>query len=220
MDWKTWKPWYEKIAADFGYDVKKDEESAAILSGLLEGNSTDSDKLGAMIQDRNVIIIGPARPKLMREGSVKIAAGSALAAVMKSDVLPEIVVTDLDGDIDALLKASEQGAIVIVHAHGDNIDEVKQIVPSLKGPVIGTSQVKAEGNVHNFGGYTDGDRAVFLAIHFGAIKITLDGFDFDNPVVKEGGNIITKKKKLDYAKKLIDFASDEYDVEIVMTHSR
>ena len=38
--------------------------------------------------------------------------------------------------------------------------------------------------VHNFGGFTDGDRAVFLAVQLGAKKLILAGMDFGKVVSK------------------------------------
>ena len=40
------------------------------------------------------------------------------------------------------------------------------------------------GKVHNFGGFTDGDRCVFLANHFKAKKIILLGMDFGTRIGK------------------------------------
>jgi len=52
--------------------------------------------------------------------------------------------------------------------------------------------------VYNFGGFSDGDRCFFVTREFGAIKIRLAGFDFEDNDVNP-----IKKKKLKWAKKLI-----------------
>ncbi|MEZ5336103.1 MAG: hypothetical protein R2741_13165 [Methanolobus sp.] len=54
-------------------------------------------------------------------------------------------------------------------------------------------------NVYNFGGFSDGDRCVYLAKEFGAASITLIGFDFDDLYVNP-----VKKKKLKWARLLIE----------------
>ena len=59
---------------------------------------------------------------------------------------------------------------------------------------VGTVQVKPFGSVRNFGGFTDGDRCVFLAEHFKASKILLFGFDYGNIV----GKFSKKGHELDY----------------------
>ncbi|MBU2617645.1 MAG: DUF115 domain-containing protein, partial [Euryarchaeota archaeon] len=63
---------------------------------------------------------------------------------------------------------------------------------------IGSTQSAPLKNVHNFGGFTDGDRCVFIAKEFGAESIALIGFDFEDSNVSE-----VKQKKLQWAKKLI-----------------
>ncbi len=71
------------------------------------------------------------------------------------------------------------------------------MVPQL-GNIIGSTQVQPLENVFNFGGFTDGDRCVFLAKEFQASGIMMIGFDFNDPDVTD-----LKKKKLKWAKKLI-----------------
>jgi uncharacterized Rossmann fold enzyme len=70
---------------------------------------------------------------------------------------------------------------MFVHAHGDNMNMLLTAVPRLHGMVVGTTQADptVAGGLDNFGGFSDGDRAAFLAQHFGAQKIILLGFDFN-----------------------------------------
>jgi uncharacterized Rossmann fold enzyme len=83
----------------------------------------------------------------------------------------------------ALQNSEKRGAIMVVHAHGDNIDMIKKMVPKFR-KVVGTTQVMPLANVHNFGGFTDGDRAVFLAEEFGAKKVVLVGMDLGDSIGK------------------------------------
>ncbi|MDQ1282410.1 MAG: 2-amino-4-hydroxy-6-hydroxymethyldihydropteridine diphosphokinase, partial [Euryarchaeota archaeon] len=108
--------------------------------------------------------------------------------------------TDLDGPFAAILEANRKGAILAVHAHGDNLDALSIYVPKLER-IIGTVQCRPRPGLYNFGGFTDGDRSVFLARELGASEVDLLGFDFDD-------NSVTprKKKKLAWAKRLIDLA--------------
>jgi uncharacterized Rossmann fold enzyme len=71
-------------------------------------------------------------------------------------------------------------------------------VPRLPGPVVGTTQAAPLPNVHNFGGFTDGDRAVFAADHLGASRIVIIGFDLDDTSVDP-----FKRGKLAWARKLL-----------------
>ncbi|MGA9187543.1 MAG: hypothetical protein WB014_03025, partial [Methanosarcina sp.] len=61
-----------------------------------------------------------------------------------------------------------------------------------------TTQGEPFDKVYNFGGFSDGDRCVFVAKEFRAKSVRLAGFDFED----SGVNPI-KKKKLKWAKELI-----------------
>jgi hypothetical protein len=129
-----------------------------------------------------------------------VAADGATAVLLSKGVVPDIVVTDLDGPFDAIRSASLMGTIIVVHAHGDNQDALQRYVPQLER-AVGTVQCQPPEGLYNFGGFTDGDRCVFLARALGATSIKLLGFDFDDPGVTP-----RKQKKLLWAKRLIDLA--------------
>jgi uncharacterized Rossmann fold enzyme len=73
-------------------------------------------------------------------------------------------------------------------------------VPLLEG-VIGTAQCRPPESLYNFGGFTDGDRCVFLAKELGAASIKLVGFDYEDDSVTP-----RKRQKLGWAKRLIELA--------------
>jgi uncharacterized Rossmann fold enzyme len=133
-------------------------------------------------------------------GSAVLAADGAVSVLLKRDIVPEAVVTDLDGPFPEIRRANSLGSIVVVHAHGDNLDALMSYVPRLER-IVGTCQCRPPAGLFNFGGFTDGDRCVFAAKELGAAEISLLGFDFQDPSVTP-----RKKKKLGWAKKLIDLA--------------
>jgi len=132
-----------------------------------------------------------------------VAADGATSVLLGEGMLPAVIVSDLDGNVEDIVRASQAGSVVVVHAHGDNMDKIGEQVPRLVR-VVGTTQSRPIEGVHNFGGFTDGDRCVFLARHFGAAEVRLVGFDFDDPTVTP-----RKRKKLQWARVLIDLASRE-----------
>jgi uncharacterized Rossmann fold enzyme len=203
-----WAPIYHEILEDFGFSRERDEEAASLLSGLLRRKSPQDLLKDAsdIVRDRMVIVCGNA-PSLASEierlpskDGIFIAADGAAGVLLNSGIVPRIVVTDLDGPFATILQADREGSIIVVHAHGDNIDALKRCVPKLRN-VIGTTQSAPLDNVYNFGGFTDGDRCVFLAQHLGAADIRLIGFDYDDPSVTP-----RKRKKLSWAKRLIEMA--------------
>lgn len=209
MEFTQWESIYEQILQDFGYSRKKDEYSAKILSELLEKKDPIKDgieKIQPIIMDREVLVCGNA-PCLQEEINkhyriskryVVIAADGATTTLLHNNIIPDVIVSDLDGVIEDLIYANNLGALIVVHAHGDNIKAIKEIVPKLKN-IIGTTQSSPLKNVYNFYGFSDGDRCVFLAKYFKAKSITIIGFDFEDPNVNP-----IKKKKLKWAKQLIN----------------
>lgn len=209
MDFKAWEGYYNQILADFGFKKEEDERSASILSELLmDKNLISSDDLANIIHSKNVFVIGGGKNlvnELSRDFSndTIIAADGTTTQLMRRNIIPHIIVTDLDGNIEDQLKANENGALIAVHAHGDNIKAIKKWTPKFRGKIMGTVQSRPFNNLHNFGGFTDGDRGVFLAHHFGAKNIRLIGFDFENVGEKPNCNTEVKARKLQWAKKLI-----------------
>ncbi len=216
MKFEEWEPIYKLILEDMHFDRLYDERSARLLSKMLEMKArkkipdvVEIDVLRNAIQGKDVLVCGKA-PRLkddIKNIDVKkyvvIAADGATSILLNAGITPGIIVTDLDGNMDDEALANEKGAIMVVHAHGDNMDALSAEVPRLKR-IIGTTQSKPLKNVYNFGGFSDGDRSVFLAREMGAKSITLIGFDFNDVNVTP-----LKKKKLMWAEKLIDMLMGE-----------
>jgi uncharacterized Rossmann fold enzyme len=224
MKFADWFPYYQGIRADFGYSTEKDQEAAKILSEMIKKKALDPKILG-----KNVIVIG-AGPSLEDEKVlkyikknkkfVKIAADSAVQFLIENKIKPDIVVTDLDGNSKFLQKAEKNGAILVVHAHGDNTDILKKLVPKFR-KLVGSTQVAPVENVHNFGGFTDGDRSVFLAEEFGAKKIVLVGMDFGNNIGKYSKEKVKdpelKKQKMQAGKRLLEMLAKQSRSQLVDT---
>jgi uncharacterized Rossmann fold enzyme len=122
--------------------------------------------------------------------------------------------TDLDGDMEDILAAQNQGAIVIVHAHGDNIPALELWVPRLnQRKSIGSTQARPQPGAYNLGGFTDGDRCVFWAEGLHAAKIALAGMDLGNLIGRYSKPELTtdivapplKRQKLQVAKELLSW---------------
>lgn len=204
MDFDRWEPIYLQILDDFGFSREGDERAAIILSEMLtDSNAVGTAVLTELIQGKDVLVCGnapvlPDNLKLIDPADyVVIAADGATAVLVDRGIIPDIIVTDLDGDVEKEIIANQKGAIIVVHAHGDNIDKLEKYVPRLKG-IIGTTQSSPLKNVHNFGGFTDGDRCAYLAKEFDAASITIIGFDLDDTDVTP-----MKKKKLKWARWLL-----------------
>ena len=182
MTIKGWEPKYREILKEFGYSRKKDSQSCKLLDSLLS-NKTRITEIKGLIENKPVFVVGagPSLPSCIpilkkHKKITKIVADGATRAIIENGLTADIIVTDLDGDIKSLKKAGRTNTIMVVHAHGDNSEKI-HFVKNFKN-CIGTTQTKPTGRIHNFGGFTDGDRCVFLANHFKAKKIILLGMDF------------------------------------------
>ena len=228
MKIKTWMKWYRKILKDFGFKQEEDEKSAKYLNKFLEKHcALNLDDL----PHSNTAIVCGAGPSIekhvkivekIKSKGIVIAADGATTALLNEEIIPDIIVTDLDGYMPDIIKANKLGSVVVVHSHGDNLKKLKKYLPKLKN-IMGTTQSKPLKNVYNFGGFTDGDRAVFLAIKLGAKKIILAGMDFGEKITKYSRPKLSrdveeadeiKKLKLKYAEKLIEWIVDNKNVEI------
>ena len=218
MNFTTWKPFYKKIVADFNFSITDDERAASLLNVLLKKKSSAINKLKDLIDCKDMFIFG-AGPSLESSiikhknrfaNSVIITADGATSALMKHNISPDVIVTDLDGNIADQRQANSEGSVVVVHAHGDNIEQIKKEVPNFKGSLVGTTQTdpRPYSRLYNFGGFTDGDRAAYLADYFHAKSIWLVGFDFTDEIgiysFAEYKNKDVKLKKLQWCKKLLD----------------
>jgi len=201
MDFFAWEPHYREILAFFGFSREDDEKAAALLATLI--GHDDLPALSRLVEGRTVVVCGNA-PSLGQEltripkGSVVFAADAAADVLFTHGIRPDAVFTDLDGTTDLLVEMNRAGTIVVVHAHGDNIPLLRHWVKRLAGPVVATTQSTPLDHVHNFGGFSDGDRAVFAADALGAKTITLVGFDLDDRNVDP-----VKRGKLMWAKRLL-----------------
>lgn len=235
MEFGLWEKYYTEILEDFGFSRQNDEESAKLLDEILstEGCLTLDDLKGFVDFSDKFIVFGAGPSlkkhiKLLKEGYdlkdyVLVSADGATTALIEERIVPDIIATDLDGNLDDILLANSRGANVAIHAHGDNIDKIANLTPFFTN-ILGTTQAQPVGHLYNFGGFTDGDRAMFLSVALDAVEITLAGMDFGEIVTKYSRpNIETdlapaddfKKKKLKYAEKFTQWIIDNENVKII-----
>jgi 2-amino-4-hydroxy-6-hydroxymethyldihydropteridine diphosphokinase len=217
MEFRDWEPVYERILADFGYSRTEDERAARELASLAEMiPQCDDVCLTGMFGKCATVVAGPplsgSISDILKGTTLSVGIGTSL--LLAEGIVPDLVVTDLDGDVANDLKANSDGAVLVVHAHGDNIPALRRYVPIIQGRAVLTTQSAPFDRVRDFGGFTDGDRAVAMAVHFGAVNLRLIGFDLLHPRPKAGSSIETKTKKLRWAKIMIDQLVREKDLTI------
>jgi len=222
-----WNSRYLEILKEFNYNKRRDTDSAVLLDSIL-GEENHMEEIQSLIENQNVFVVG-AGPSLSNaipilkqfKKTVKIVADSALKPLIDNGIKPDIIVTDLDGDEKTFRKIGKSKTFFVVHAHGDNISKLN-LIEYFKN-CIGTTQTRPFGKVQNFGGFTDGDRAVFLASYFNAKKIILFGMDFGKRIGKFSNTKLSdrkiKLKKLRKGKSLLEWLAIKTRSELFTTSS-
>tara|TARA_B100001123_G_C15179903_1_gene974954 strand:+ start:9 stop:779 length:771 start_codon:yes stop_codon:yes gene_type:complete len=225
MTVRGWKTKFKEIRTEFEYKEIDDYNSAKKLDSIIK-KKFSKKQLEELITNRTVLIIG-AGPSLEKSLSyvkkcknvTKIVADGAVEALLKNRINPTILVTDLDGDLKSIKKIGQEKIPIIVHAHGDNFDKL-EIVKKFSN-VIGSTQTNSFGNIQNFGGFTDGDRCVFLAEFFHAKKIVLVGMDFGKIIGEYSKHKIfdkkTKLKKLKFGKNILEWFATKSNTKLYST---
>ena len=204
-----WETFYARILADMGYSREDDESAVRVLKAVtLNSDLTDPDDVRDRFSEM-ATVFGDAdclEDDISSNPPVGtlICAGSAVSRLMTLGIVPDVVVTDLDGDMEPQLEASNRGALTFIHAHGDNTDAIREWAGRFRGPVILTTQSRPENTVFCFGGFTDGDRAVCIAQEMGCRTVLLEGFDLEHPRTKEGRDPDVKLRKLRWAGEILD----------------
>lgn len=235
MEFGLWEKYYTKILDDFGFSREGDEESAKLLDEILsvEGCLT-LEELREIVSFSDKFIVFGAGPSIKEHiqllkdeydlrDYVLVSADGATTAMMEERLIPDVIATDLDGTIDDILLANLKGANVVIHAHADNIERIASMTPFFTN-ILGTTQSQPIGNLYNFGGFTDGDRAEFLAVALGARQMILAGMDFGTIVTQYSRPNLTtktavaddfKRKKLMYAEELTNWIKENEPVEVI-----
>jgi uncharacterized Rossmann fold enzyme len=217
---------YARIAAEFGFPFNREELSARRLHDLLPAPALaePEERLRRRLAGRPAIVVGLAPssglPPLWRLPPMTarpaiLAADGATERCLAGGIVPDVVVTDLDGPVPSEIAANARGAITVVQAHGDNLESIERWVPQFPGELVGSWAGSPGGGLVDFGGFTDGDRAAYLAAGCGATRVLLFGFDFERVDEATPERSERKRAKLRWAERsLHELAAGPIPVEI------
>jgi uncharacterized Rossmann fold enzyme len=201
MEFSRWEPVYELLLADFGFDRAADEAARDDLAQ--RAVPFDPERLSGL--DGATVAVAGDGPSLEATADVAadadavLAAGGAASRLSAVGVGVDLAVTDLDSAPATAARLTREGVPVAVHAHGDNRPALREWLPRCDlEHVLPTTQAEPRGPVVNHGGFTDGDRAAFLADAFGAATLRFPGWDLDDPDVGP-----VKRAKLRWAERLL-----------------
>jgi len=219
MLYAEWRPAYEAICRAFDYDRAADERGRDALRELVAGREPlvpgDLSLSGTVA----VCGAGPSLPgdvETARRADAVVAASTAAADLREAGVAVDCLVTDLDGDPAMARTLAAAGTPVAVHAHGDNVESVRRHVPEMAvSAVLPTTQAEPRPPVYNPGGFTDGDRAAFLADARGADRLLFPGWDLEDPGVEA-----EKARKLAWAERLLHWLERRRDERFALLDGR
>jgi hypothetical protein len=202
VEFQDWEPVYERLLADFGFDRSADERARdrlAALSAPFDLDRLECAGAAVAVAGAGPSLDAPEHLDVARAADRVFAASTAADTLREAGIAVDCMVTDLDKNPATARALTRDGVPVAVHAHGDNLPAVEEWVPTFaSAAVLPTTQAAPRGPVRNFGGFTDGDRAAFLADHLGAGCLRFPGWDFDDPSVGP-----TKARKLAWAERLL-----------------
>ena len=238
MDFNEWEGWYKEILDTLGFSREGDENTAALLDKILDekGCLTIEEFFDEIMEKKDtskfiVVGAGPSIKKHIKyvkenydlNDYILVSADGATTAMLEDDLVPDIVATDLDGKMEDLLAANSLGSYFVIHAHGNNEELIDNWTTKFD-KILGTTQSVPIGHLYNFGGFTDGDRAMFFAIALGCEEMVLAGMDFGTTVTKYSRPNIegatgpadeVKTKKLIFAERLLAWIKENADVNVI-----
>lgn len=189
-----------EVRAAFEWTVDSDRSSAEAMVAYVENHAAmvpswrnSERKLTLerlrteLLAAEEVVVLGAAVTEsevesMDMDGRLIIAADGSVGALSDRSKLA-CVVSDFDGGAH-LDGAAEQGTVMVVHAHGDNSSrwlkclDIWSQCPTPPRLILTHQTPEVLAKAHNFGGFTDGDRAVCFALAMGVAKknIRLVGF--------------------------------------------
>ncbi|MDE0858094.1 MAG: hypothetical protein OSA38_05955 [Candidatus Poseidoniaceae archaeon] len=189
-----------EVRAAFEWTVASDRSSAEAMVACVQNhaamlpvwrnaarNQTLEHLRSELLAAKEVVVLGAAVTESEVESMdmderLIIAADGSVGALSDRSKLA-CVVSDFDGGVH-LDGAAGQGTVMVVHAHGDNPVRWLECLntwsqyPTPPRLILTHQTPEVLANAHNFGGFTDGDRAVCFALAMGVAKenIRLVGF--------------------------------------------
>ena len=199
FDTGWWWKFQEEISVQFDFSKIREDVASRLVSDIKQNISS----IRECIEKKDLILVGAGLQKgTYIPSSNVIVADGALRACLEQDILPSLIVTDLDGYIPDILWARKKGSKVILHAHGDNIARVFQYLSDINPNCITTTYPSASSNC--WGGFTDGDRALMMSLSLNCNSVKMIGFNY-NIIGNYSGDYSPRKlEKLLWAQKIVE----------------
>lgn len=163
--------------------VNKEREKGAFLPdvGDVHGKTCIIVAPGPSLEER-IDVLSPFFKKEKHRIAI-IAVDGASRLFLERHMFVDLVVTDLDGlSTRSVMELHDKWhSTILVHGHGNNQQAVQALLEkaTLDARYIFTTQVEPTRHVCNLGGFTDGDRAVFIGLALGFTRLVLVAMDLE-----------------------------------------
>ena len=222
------KVWYQKILKSFHFSQEEDLKARNLLYNLKKQDNPEIiiQKIRTEQIGKKLLFFG-AGPNLeshLNQISQKIytcrskffiiAADGSANGLRIVNIIPDLIISDLDGiSLEDLTFFLQKGVIVIIHGHGDNIVKLQEFSGLIQAwnSIICTTQTGAKYPIFNPGGFTDGDRGVYLLHHLADSEKTfwLFGYEFGEYIGSFSKKEFTHSKSITILKKMkLKFAQE------------
>ena len=129
---------YQEICSILGINPKSDRKATKLLNKYMNFKNIESTltRLYTLLENKTVFVFG-AGPSLEdsikeiesiitnhRDDLIIIAVDGAANALYVNNIPIDIVVSDLDGCFKSIREELFSDLIIVVHAHGDNMDNI------------------------------------------------------------------------------------------------
>ena len=210
------------VAGKLGLDPSRDSVASQYISTMIDCGLVEKawKKITELSKNKEALIVGPVfhdEPACTagRDTVVIGADGSSLIYYYLTGKFPDITVSDLDGPMILYNMIVQYSKWIVVHPHGDNVYRLATLSYLLEyDKTLYTTQTEDYRCIRNMGGFTDGDRAILLAVLLGFNRIRICGFS-NEPVAlhKETPGIAdhhSKRVKLELANQIIGKIKEVY----------
>ncbi len=188
-------------------------ESIASLRGppLCYDECLILEDLVSSIESSSVCITGPLGGFKQWDCDVIGAPEGGAWSLLSLGIRPHYVTGDLDIELKALDMLLNITRTALIHIHGDNIERVLMYRERIRSAnVVYTSQIPTVTCTLPLGGFTDGDRAVVVAMLAGAREVKVAGYNFKEPSYYHKSVAFhdeVKLAKLELASKIIEWSA-------------
>ncbi|MGC9071585.1 MAG: hypothetical protein ACP5HK_02670 [Acidilobus sp.] len=166
------------VEPSMGFPRERELESASLVAGAIDCHRACLvlERIAHVIEGSNICVLAPGHDisYLKSIGGCHVIVSTDSAYEGFAGVRPDVLVGDADQSLRLLHMDLGLGVPYLVHVHGDNVYRVTGLLRLIdRGDFVITTQVETPYCSLPIGAFTDGDRAVVMAMVFSARSVLM-----------------------------------------------